>query len=37
MHETLAWVKNKYNAQYDDPSIDGVFKAIEWDEGRIPK
>ena len=37
MHETLAWAKKKYNSQCNDPSIDSVFKSIEWDEGRIPK
>lgn len=37
MHETLAWAKKKYNSQCDDPSIDSVFKSIEWDEGRISR
>ncbi len=36
MHETLAWARKKYNSQCNDPSIDSVFKSIEWDEGRIP-
>ena len=36
MHETLAWARKKYNSQCDDPSVDSVFKSIEWDEGRIP-
>src|SRR5712691_5145313 len=36
MHETLEWAKKKYNYPSDDPSLDRVFKAIEWDERRIP-
>jgi len=37
MHETLAWARKKYNSQCEDPTIDSVFKSIEWDEGRIPR
>ena len=36
MAKTLVWDKQNLLPHCPDPSIDTVFKAIEWDEGRIP-
>ena len=37
MFKTLIWAKQNLLPHCPDPSIDTVFKAIEWDEGRIPR
>jgi len=37
MSKTLAWAKEHLLPNCPDPNIDTVFKAIEWDEGRIPR
>ena len=34
MFKTLIWAKENLLPKCSDPSIDTVFKAIEWDEGR---
>ncbi len=36
MAKTLVWAKQNLMPGCVDPSIDTVFKAIEWDEGRMP-
>ena len=36
MFKTLAWAKQNLLPHCPDPNIDTVFKAIEWDEGRLP-
>ncbi len=36
MVKTLAWAKQNLLPRCTDPNIDTVFKAIEWDEGRLP-
>ena len=36
MAKTLIWAKLNLLPHCSDPNIDTVFKAIEWDEGRIP-
>ena len=36
MAKTLVWAKENLLPRCSDPTIDTVFKAIEWDEGRIP-
>ena len=36
MAKTLVWAKQNLLPHCTDPNIDTVFKAIEWDEGRIP-
>ena len=35
MAKTLVWAKENLLPRCTDPTIDTVFKAIEWDEGRI--
>lgn len=35
MAKTLIWAKQNLLPHCPDPSIDTVFKAIEWDEGRL--
>ena len=37
MAKTLIWAKENLLPRCSDPNIDTVFKAIEWDEGRIPR
>ena len=37
MAKTLTWAKENLLPHCPDPNIDTVFKAIEWDEGRIPR
>ena len=37
MAKTLIWAKENLLPQCKDPNIDTVFKAIEWDEGRLPR
>jgi len=37
MERSLAWAKQNFVPHCHDPSIDTVFKAIEWDEGRLPR
>jgi hypothetical protein len=36
MAKTLLWAKENLMPHCLDPSIDTIFKAIEWDEGRMP-
>jgi len=35
MTKTLIWAKQNLLPHCTDPNIDTVFKAIEWDEGRM--
>ena len=37
MAKTLIWAKENLLPHCTDPNIDTVFKAIEWDEGRMPR
>jgi hypothetical protein len=37
MARSLAWAKQNFVPHCSDPAIDTVFKAIEWDEGRLPR
>ncbi len=37
MAKTLIWAKQNLLPHCTDPNIDTVFKAIEWDEGRMPR
>lgn len=37
MVKTLIWAKENLLGGCNDPDIDTVFKAIEWDEGRLPR
>src|SRR5881296_615919 len=37
MAKTLIWAKENLLPHCTDPNIDTVFKAIEWDEGRMPQ
>ena len=37
MAKTLIWAKENLLPHCTDPNIDTVFKAIEWDEGRISR
>ena len=37
MFKTLIWAKENLLPKCSDPRIDTVFKAIEWDEGRLPQ
>jgi hypothetical protein len=37
MAKSLAWAKQNLLPHCTDPDVDTVFKAIEWDEGRIPR
>ena len=37
MAKTLLWAKENLLPHCTDPNIDTVFKAIEWDEGRISR
>ena len=37
MAKTLTWAKENLLPHCPDPTIDTVFKAIEWDEWRIPR
>ena len=35
MAKALIWAKENFLPRCSDPTIDTVFKAIEWDEGRL--
>ena len=37
MFKALIWAKQNLLPHCSDPNIDTVFKAIEWDEGRIAR
>src|SRR5438105_6021107 len=37
MVKTLIWAKQNLMPRCTDPTIDTVFKAIEWDEGRLAR